>query len=579
MEYKRAIHVKNLYQELKKDGIGTTKIETMSKKLCDTLPRHRQRTLVKVITNWKLQDAHKQLHEQKHTNTRMWRQEKDTIAAAGLLDAYERLWRREITRFENGSAETQKKKLQHLRNRYKRTTRTIVPDEMEGIILKDQEIPNNFASTPRTYGGVVLDENEQSVLTLPPKFAMFEKINEETCEAEIEKMLAKLRWEEKKKQIDPEGNELPPNEKRWHDHRTKTMDMREYRSTYLPFNSRIYAPQPLDHETETCMQNLKMKLNQCTQRYVENERRRKDETNLTAEQRSGLASLKSKEKKKEVVIFETDKSKRFSCDTINNYQTMGAVHTVDDEVVTMEDVKAYEKEVNAHGEMWLRILSAGTETRNYDRIRSSMKSRNNPPAPLSIVRKDHKPYDNEVIGPPGRPICGGDVSYNKRLSHLISTLLTDVYKGEETVCSSTEELLAEVERVNNEGIDEMDMIGSMDVEALYPKLHIDFTIEKVCDELHDSSVNFEGLNYKELGLYLSLVRSEEQLQEMGLHTVCPSRRHRRGPRPKITGCGMQENDEERHAPWIFPDISTIDNQTKRKMQDSPQLYTNDYRLP
>ena len=40
------------------------------------------------------------------------------------------------------------------------------------------------------------------------------------------------------------------------------------------------------------------------------------------------------------------------------------------------------------------------------------------------------------------------MSYNKRLSHLISTLLTDVYIGEKTVCSSTEELIAEVERVN-----------------------------------------------------------------------------------------------------------------------------------
>ena len=74
-----------------------------------------------------------------------------------------------------------------------------------------------------------------------------------------------------------------------------------------------------------------------------------------------------------------------------------------------------------------------------------MKSRNNPAAPLSILRKDHKAYEDEFIGPPGRPVCGGDVSYKKRLSHLISILLTDVHVEEETVCSSTEELLAEAE--------------------------------------------------------------------------------------------------------------------------------------
>ena len=75
IEYKRAIHVKNLYKELKKDGIGTIKVELMSKKLCDTLPQHRQRTLVKVIINWKLQDSHKELRKQKRINTEtcVWR--------------------------------------------------------------------------------------------------------------------------------------------------------------------------------------------------------------------------------------------------------------------------------------------------------------------------------------------------------------------------------------------------------------------------------------------------------------------------------------------------------------------------
>ena len=93
--------MKNLYQELKKDGIGTMKVERMSEKLCDTLPKHRRRTLVKIIINWKLQDAHKELREHKRINTETWHREKETIASAGVLDAYKRLWRREITKYEN----------------------------------------------------------------------------------------------------------------------------------------------------------------------------------------------------------------------------------------------------------------------------------------------------------------------------------------------------------------------------------------------------------------------------------------------------------------------------------------------
>ena len=97
LEYKRAIYVKNLYKQLKKDRIGTTTIETMSGKLCSTLPKHRQRTLVKVIVNWKLQDAHKELRERKSANTEMWRKQKPVLDAAGITTDYKRLWRREVT--------------------------------------------------------------------------------------------------------------------------------------------------------------------------------------------------------------------------------------------------------------------------------------------------------------------------------------------------------------------------------------------------------------------------------------------------------------------------------------------------
>ena len=97
VEYKRSIHVKNLYEKLKRDGIGTTQVEKMAEQLCRTLPKHRQRTLVKVIVNWKLQDAHRELHRLKAANTETWRKERAIISRAGVLDAYERLWRREIT--------------------------------------------------------------------------------------------------------------------------------------------------------------------------------------------------------------------------------------------------------------------------------------------------------------------------------------------------------------------------------------------------------------------------------------------------------------------------------------------------
>ena len=150
------------------------------------------------------------------------------------------------------------------------------------------------------------------------------------------------------------------------------------------------------------------------------------------------------------------------------------------------------------------MLRAGEKTNAKDRIRSNMLSKNNPAAPLSVLRKDHKPCESEEVGPPGRPVCGGDVSYNRKLSHLISLMLTDLYVHEETVCLSTEGLLAEVNRINEEGIDETHIVGSADLEALYPSLDIEFTVDKVCELFEQSHVNIKEVNHKELSLYLSL---------------------------------------------------------------------------
>ena len=71
----------------------------------------------------------------KSVNTTTWRCEKELLGRAEILDNYERLWRREITKYENERASAQEKKLRHLRNKYKKKKETI-PDEIEGIILK-----------------------------------------------------------------------------------------------------------------------------------------------------------------------------------------------------------------------------------------------------------------------------------------------------------------------------------------------------------------------------------------------------------------------------------------------------------
>ena len=70
--------------------------------------------------------------------------------------------------------------------------------------------------------------------------------------------------------------------------------------------------------------------------------------------------------------------------------------------------------------------------------------------------------------------------------------------------------------------------------------------------------------YKEVGLYLSLNRSEEYLNEKNIADLCPKRKHRTGAKPKITGCGVIVDKTKRWKPWNEP-IREPDDDEKRIM--------------
>ena len=72
------------------------------------------------------------------------------------------------------------------------------------------------------------------------------------------------------------------------------------------------------------------------------------------------------------------------------------------------------------------------------------------------------------------------------------------------------------------------------------------------------------MDYDEVGLYLSLCKTDEELKQMDLYKVCPKRKSKKGPR-NITGCGTKEKKEERHKPWTFPKLAKVNKETKRRM--------------
>ena len=218
--------------------------------------------------------------------------------------------------------------------------------------------------------------------------------------------------------------------------------------------------------------------------------------------------------------------------------------------MTKKEFENAEKLINAHSLFWTRMLRAGEKTGDQERYKRSMKTENSKASTLYIFRKDHKPCDDNEKGPPVRPLCDVSDSYGHRLSYLISNILKEVTDKEQTVCDSTEDMLAGIQQANDSGmIQEDTVIGSLDVKALYPSLDLDHTIETAAEEFRRSDVEIDGVNDEELGLYLSLSRSKEYLRDKGISEFCPKRKSK-GPPPEITGSGVKMKKEERYKPWI-----------------------------
>ena len=85
-----------------------------------------------------------------------------------------------------------------------------------------------------------------------------------------------------------------------------------------------------------------------------------------------------------------------------------------------------------------------------------------------------------------------------KFSYLLSNVVDELCSGE-TVCNSTEEMLSSIQKCNERGIEEGDVVGSADVKSLYPSIPVDDAIDVVAAEFERKGMKVEGIDYEELG--------------------------------------------------------------------------------
>ena len=429
-----------------------------------------------------------------------------------------------------------------------------LPNHIDNIIMEDCVLPECFQSDPRIYGGISLTTDEVELLKLPPKFAVYKKSDELMLKSQFEKAITCLRWNYQP----PKTNE---NQTRClrddiFDYMEKNIDFSFIKSNKLPFNKRVYMPPYVDETTEARISHARKEIEIIIDQHVKSDNN-KGWNNLTKQQSIGLKRLRTRVKKKEIINYTTDKSGRMSTDSPANYIECMQVHLENTEKVSEKLYYDVENKINCHLNGWCNIIHAN------EQVRRSLQMTNNDIPPQYGLRKDHKVYDDELKGPPLRPVCGAVIASNYRLSYFLSKILRPYIKLAEEICDSTDDMLSRINETNkNEDLKNC-IIGSFDVDALYPSIDVDFAIEKCLELILTSDITFKGIDFAEVGLYLSLTVMKEELEKENLLDFCPTRSIAGRP-PTITSSGKHHNYEKRWNNWTTP-LRKATTDTNRKL--------------
>ena len=195
----KAIYVVDLLEKMTKRGLVLSSVMKMARGMCSGLKGDKAKLIADMIMQWKLQDANRVLKEKKRENTRIWREDRAILSELQVSQKYLEIWQNEKHARREELKRKKEKKILFLLEKTKKEKsereRREDVDYVRGINVCDQKLDEKYESRPRCYGGVQLSTEEKAILTLTPKYCIFDRPNLVECEIEIEKALTKLRWD------------------------------------------------------------------------------------------------------------------------------------------------------------------------------------------------------------------------------------------------------------------------------------------------------------------------------------------------------------------------------------------------
>lgn len=598
------------FRKLIQRGVGTNHVEAIAKKAEGSGKRDEK--IVKWIMKKQLEkmekEARRQIrqvrYEQKQVEKKVrmsWRRKK--MRELFKVEVEER-WKEDMKIVEKTVEYLSKKHGKKVGEEDERRMK------LEGIVIAEdwteEEAEAERDKEEIAAYGVEIDEDERAFLRLPKLMTDYGVFDEEKTRTDIAMMANKIRMSIRKKEDsedkerEEEGEELTELEKeekhrreivrdkeelekrRIYDRDNGELDFGRRRVTDMKSVRRINPPKPISVKEEAKVQVLVEKLEREVKKEKERSNKEQKEgkgTVLTEREARGRKSLLRRQKAGELVICVTDKSGRLCVMSPAKYLEKLEEHTRRDNVSSERQADEAEKECSAAASLLARVLRLGeshqTETNNHQqRVQSAATSRFSTVPALDLMSKDHK----LVPDPPTRAVAKAGESGNGVLSDICSDFMevlanaigdrtqTELKSTEELKAAFTEANLMIAEMEEDRGAEYTKVIlGSMDVEALFPSANIEAGVTILRKQVLESHLKV-NINSEEAALFIVSTNSEEEVRKLGVSDICHTRIATRNVRPGLQNKAVTGSDSERSSQksWRKP-MRLPTEEEKKKM--------------
>ena len=255
---------------------------------------------------------------------------------------------------------------------------------------------------------------------------------------------------------------------------------------------------------------------------------------------AALKSLGRKVARLQIVILKADKGKRFVVMSEQMYLDMVNNHVSKDRPVTTGEVRSHQRVLSTTAKAMVSMFGVGLNDgwRNHARCHDNAGGDAEDTPVLKLLPKVHKP-PTPAGHPASRPVVAAQNGISSRAGDTLADFLEPLVmmtkprmedQSTEEVISQLEDAQEEIRRSGSTSV----MVGSLNVQALYPNLDQTQSAEVVAQLVLDMEVEMKGINWCRVLTFVASNLTELEIKDQGLKGIVPGCAKKGGNRPGPT---------------------------------------------